>query len=354
MKHTLILLSTFLLLFASCKKGKVEIPESNDPIFKATGTFGSNSFSLIAGDNEVYMHTMTDVINNVEVVSGKIANNDFGIEIGIFDGFIDQPSHEFTNDFELTPIFASFQSQPIVVLTKNYFSNSNEILQINWTIDNTQYQGVAPIYEPGKYNVCAEIIFLDNTVKNLCNELILGYSIHETATMSYDFDMQFNTFQAYFEPVNSTIQSVQWFIDGVYAGDTDTLYSTNLTGSHKIKGEVLFSNGVKRTKEMYFDSYNETHTIEEFTFFENLVSISNPQDYNISLKVTQNGTVYESSHANNNNSTVQITGVDYYGKNNNGNDVYKINATINCKVKEPGTSNEVPLNFTTVFGLEIK
>ncbi len=106
MKRTLLFLGIILLALTSCKKNKVEIPESNDPVFRADGTFGSNTFSIIAGDDDVYMHTMTMLEQNVEVVSGKIANNEFGIEIGIYNGFIDQPNHQFENDFNLSPIFA--------------------------------------------------------------------------------------------------------------------------------------------------------------------------------------------------------------------------------------------------------
>jgi len=354
MKYLLILLASLFILFSACKKNKVTIPESNDPIFKASGTFGSNTFSVVAGDDDAYMYTMTDVVQNVEVVSGKISNDNFGIEIGVFNGFIDQPSHQFEDDFQITPNFAKEYVQPLVVLQKSYFTNSNEIQTINWTIGNDQYQGYAPIYEPGKYMVCAEITFMDNTIKNLCNELIIGYGRSETGNISFDFDQSTDHFNAFIEPINSSIESIQWFIDDIYFTDSDTL-STNLSPtSHKISAEIHYSNGVFRKKEMILNAYDNSLSIEDFTFFENISSSIVPQDYNIRIKFQQNGVIYESTKANNSNSTILISGLSYYGKNSNGFDVYKINATVNCKVKEQGGTSEIPLNFTTVFGLEIK
>ena len=354
MKYLLILLASLFVLFSACKKNKVNIPESNDPIFKASGTFGSNTFNIVAGDDGAYMYTMTDIVQNVEVVAGKISNTNAGIEIGIFNGFIDQPPHQFEDDFQITPTFAKEYLQPLVVLQKSSFANASEIQTINWTIGNDQYQNSAPIYEPGKYMVCAEIIFMDNTIKNLCNELIIGYDRSETGKISFDFNQATSHINAFIEPINSSIESTQWFIDGVYFNDAETL-STNVSStSHKIRAEIHYSNGVYRKKEMVLDAYDNSKTIEDFTFFENLVPSITPQDYNIRIKFHQNGITYESIKANNSNSTILITELSYYGKNTAGFDVYKINATVNCKVKAQGGTAEIPLIFTTVFGLEIK
>ncbi len=354
MKYLLILLASLFLIFSSCKKNKTEIPESNDPIFKASGIFGSNTFSIVAGDDDAYMFTMTDVVQNVEVVSGEISNESFGIKIGIFNGFIDQPSHQFEDDFQITPTFAKEYLQPLVVLHKSSFSNASEIQDINWTIGNDQFQGSAPIYRPGKYMVCAEIIFMDNTIKSLCNELIIGYNRSETGKISFNYNQSTNHLNAFIGPVNSSIESIQWFIDGDYTSDSEVL-STNVTPiSHKISAEIHYSNGVYRRKEMVLDAYSNTQTIEDYTFFEDISSSIIPQDYNIQIKIQQDGIVYESIKANNTNSSILITGFSFYGKNTDGNDVYKINATVNCKVKAQDGTAEIPLNFTSVFGLEIK
>ncbi len=354
MKHKIILIGLLFLVFTSCKKSKVEIPESNDPVFKASGLFGSNNFSIVAGDDDVFMHTMTDIVNGVEVISGKIANNDFGIEIGIFNGFIDQPNHQFESDFNIYPTYAKENLQPLVVLHKSNFSNAAEIQTINWTIGNDYFQGSAPIYEAGKYMVCAEIIYLNNTVKNLCNELIIGYNREETGKITSTYNDITNELKAYIEPINSSIESIQWFIDDVYISNSDTLISTVTQNSHEIKVKIQYSNGVYREKAMIKNTYDDSQTIEDFTFFENIPAGFIAQDYNVRIKVYQNGTTYESMKANNSNSSIVITGLSYYGKNPDGFDVYKINATINCKVKENGGTTEIPLVFSTVFGIEIK
>ncbi len=240
------------------------------------------------------------------------------------------------------------------MLHKSYFSNTSEIQTINWTIGNNQFQGSAPIYEPGKYMVCAEITFTDNSIKNLCNELIIGYNRNETGKIETDFMQTTGALTAYLDQVNSSITAIQWFIDGNYFSSSDTLTSVLSPTSHEIKAKIQYSNGVYREKTMVIDAYNSSHTIEDFTFFESIVSGIIPQDYNIRIKLHQDGVVYESTLANNNNSTILITDLNYYGKNPNGFDVYKINATVNCKVKENGGSAEIPLQFTTIFGIEIK
>ena len=123
LRNSIILCGIGLLGFTSCKKDVVEIPESNDPIFRTEGTFGSENFEIIAGDNGAYMFTMTEVQNGVNVFSGKISNGNFSVELGIYDGHIDMPAYDALNELlNLTPIFSANDSTPLVTLSKSMLS----------------------------------------------------------------------------------------------------------------------------------------------------------------------------------------------------------------------------------------
>ena len=65
-----ILIAISLLVMVSCKKDKIEIPESNEPVFRVYGTFDGDSLTLIAGDDGAYMHTMTKLENGVNIFTG--------------------------------------------------------------------------------------------------------------------------------------------------------------------------------------------------------------------------------------------------------------------------------------------
>ena len=68
---------------------KIEIPESNEPVFRVYGTFDGDSLNLIAGDDGAYMHTMTKVENGVNIFTGIISNETMSFEVGVFDGNLD-------------------------------------------------------------------------------------------------------------------------------------------------------------------------------------------------------------------------------------------------------------------------
>ena len=47
-KYIVVALGITALLITSCKKHTVEIPQSNDPVFRADGSFDGEAFSLVA------------------------------------------------------------------------------------------------------------------------------------------------------------------------------------------------------------------------------------------------------------------------------------------------------------------
>src|SRR5690606_14714908 len=103
------------IVASSCKKDVIEIPESNTPIFRVEGTMDGESFELIAGDDNVYMHTMTFEENGVSVFSGKIGGDDLSIEIGVYDGNIDFVS-KTPEPTTILPVFSQVSATPLTIL----------------------------------------------------------------------------------------------------------------------------------------------------------------------------------------------------------------------------------------------
>lgn len=346
-----------LISLASCKKEEVVLPESNDPVFRVDGTFNGESFSLIAGDNDAYMHTMTEIVNGVEVFSGNLSNGDFSIEIGVYNGLIDMPSNQVALELvDLDPEFSVNSTQGLMFLSKNMLvsPSGQYIEQINWFIDGV-FEGVndVVIYEPGKYEVCAEAKFVDGTIKILCNELIVGYE--RSANFSIDFSIdQFGNLESTIDNMGNDINMVNWIMDSIpMSNQSDYLQQVVSSSSHYLSAQVHFANGVVREKSAVIDGSAAARHIPDFTIFEELAPQSIPRDFNIRLKVNSSGSLYLSETANNSNSSLTITGVEYYGKNSAGNDVYKIMANVSAQVKETSSLETVPINFSASFGIEV-
>jgi len=346
-----------IISLASCKKDEVVLPESNDPIFRVDGTFDGQNFSLIAGDNNAYMHTMTETVNGVEVFSGNLSNGDFSVEMGVYNGMIDMPSSQVPLQLlDLNPNFSMNSAQGLMFLSKNMLvlPSGQYIEQIFWYIDGV-FAGVndVVIYDPGKYEICAEAKFADGTIETLCNEVIVGYE--HNANFSIDFSIdQLGNLESFIDNMGYDISMVNWTMDSVpMSSQTDYLQEVVDSGSHYLNAQVHFTNGAVRSKTALIDGGPAARHIPDFTVFEATAPAFISRDFNIRLKVKSAGALYLSEMANNSNSSLSITGVEYYGKNPSGNDVYKIMVNVSAQVKQTVTLETIPINFSASFGIEI-
>ena len=153
--NTIAYCCLIIISLASCKKEEVVLPESNDPVFRVDGSFDGQNFSLVAGDNNAYMHTMTEIVNGVEVFSGNLSNGDFSVEMGVYNGLIDMPSSQVVLELvDLNPNFSMNSAQGLMFLSKNMLvsPSGQYIEQIFWYIDGV-FAGVndVVIYDPGKW-----------------------------------------------------------------------------------------------------------------------------------------------------------------------------------------------------------
>ncbi len=353
---TRIIILLFLasnLLVTSCKKEVVGDPLIETvPIFRADGIIGGDSFSMIAGNDNFFMHTMSEKINGVDFFFGTLGNGVTELKMGIYDGKIDVTNGSFTQGIPEFATVAMNSYLPLVFLSKDLFPNKMLIDEIKWYVDG-ELKGInsIPMNDPGKFNVCAAVTFIDSSSETLCNEMIVGFSKNAIGQIRHLLTSN-GHLQTWVEEGVVPLESVRWFIDGVLVSDAITLEQTITEESHLVTAEISFTNGVKRTKSIVVDGTNNGYFIDDFSFFENNSSSVN-WDFNTTISLKINGKQYYSKTAPNESSTVHITDVAYFGKNSEGKTVFKISAVVSCSLKEEGTNNVLPFSCSTVFGVEI-
>lgn len=354
MKYTKIhiVLTSLLLLAASCKKDDIIIPESNDPVFTVSGVLDGSEFNLVAGDDGAYMHTMTNVENGVDVFSGIISNDDISFEVGVFDGNLDVEMNGVSSS-NIAPIFSAISSTPIAILSKSNFQHSSNINFIQWFIDGVDRgSNDVPIYEAGKYNVCAEIHFNDGAEKTLCNDLILGFNHNATCTLTSEMLGNGLVKIATENPSNS-ITGVDWFLNDVFLERSNTLELGLTSSLEKVTARIHFQNGTIKTKSILVNGYDYQKYIEDFSFFESQSEEVTPRDFNLRIIVRKLNDTYRSDLTNNVSAKVYISEIEYHGVNDAGKNVYKITGSISCRERKVGTTADVDLDVKFVFGVEI-
>ncbi|MFT6501577.1 MAG: hypothetical protein ACJASQ_001693 [Crocinitomicaceae bacterium] len=353
-----LLCAVGMLSLGSCTKEVINLPEANDPVFTLNGIMAGIEFDLIAGDDNAFMHTGTEMINGVNLFSGELSNGDFSLELGIFDGLVDKPGHITVDEIQnIVPTFATHSTQPLLVLSKSMLGSNQVIAKVDWYINNT-FAGAneVEIREPGKYSVCAFISFANGDSNNLCEDIIVGYERSANFSIQYAFQagQQGGYINASISAVDAAVESVEWFVDDVSAYTSQSIGHQLSPESTRLKAIVHFDNGTVREKTVIIDGENNVYSAKSFSIMEMSSTYEGPnQDFNIRLTIKSGGKTYLSEYANNKNSSLAITGVEFYGKNAEGNDVYKVSGVVNAVVMELVTEKMVAVTFATVFGVEI-
>lgn len=342
-----------MLVFSSCKKTTINMDDSNDPVFRADGTIDGQAFSIVAGDDNAYMYTGQTMENGVAVYSGKLDNGSFGIEMSIFDGAVDIPNHNPLTMLPQSLTFAQKSLYPFATLSKDLLPNAQLINSVEWFVNGVSVGwNDYNIMEPGKYEVCGNVSFTDGTSSQMCSELILGYQKNANCAIKH-FLNQEGQFKAWIDDLGYPIEKVHWFLDDefVHAGLD---YATNLGySSYQLRAQVLFSNGVLRSKNMVVDGTLSGKYISDFTQFETSISTPLFRDFSLRLRLTQNGVTYSSENVTNNDAKAEIIDLKYFGKNANGLEVYKATAKVTAKVKDDVGSAPKTIDFITTFGIAI-
>jgi hypothetical protein len=349
-----IVLGGLLLLFSvACSKDDITLPESNDPVFRAEGTFGADGLDLIAGDNGMYMHTFTGLNNGVKVFSGELTDGNFGLQIGLYDGDVDMTSSIPLNVIKQSDNWAFESGQDLAIISKEMFPNHLLIDEIIWMV-NGVFAGsnTLKIDESGVYEVCALVTYVDGSSSVLCNELSVGFERNGNFKLRH-YSSQSGELSLWMEDIVGEVDSVSWFVDNEFVGSGSDYSGIVTAEQHSIEAKVIFTNGARRNRSMIVDGLVSGHFIDDFTGFEQDLQNMITRDYNWIVKLQSNGDEYSSLYADNSNSTIEVDDVSYYGLNSAGNRVYKITATFNGTLRRLGSNQNKALSINTVFGLEI-
>jgi len=351
---TLLFVSLATILLFSCKKKTIDPPVgSTSPIFTMNASLDGDDFTIEAGKNNAFMTTFMDMSNGVALFSGRLGADDLYVEMGIYNGDVDIVQPFSLKNFQGDMVFAATNTSPLLKLSKNDFPNAQLVDEVKWFIDG-ELAGVntATISQPGKYNVCAQVKFFDQSEANVCNELLIGYQVNAHCQMHY-FINTLGQLKVWMDDASVGIDHIDWKVDGVSTGTFDLLDTYVNQGLHSIEAEVHFQNGVVRKKSMLIDGANNGRMIFDFSALEQNVVNPIKWDYSVVLKVQKDGKLYSSLNATNFESELSITNISYYGLNAQGKHVYKCSASINAFVAENASSAAKNFQGTTTFGVEI-
>lgn len=351
-RFSYIFLIVITFSMVSCKKEEIQLPESNDPVFSVDGQFSNQDLSLIAGDEGFYMYTMTKEVNGVKVFSGVLENDNMTVEIGLFDGNVDNKNHDLFTQLNDCSIWSLKYNDPLTVLDKSAFPNADNIDHITWVVNGQTYSDALEIFEPGLYHICAIVNFMDGDSDNLCEDVIVGYERGANCRINY-FLNQEGKMSAWLGNIDGNIVDVQWYMeDSLIASGVEM--TTPIDGNRsELKAVVVFDNGVVRTKNVLVDGAIENKYIDDFTIFEKELYNIIPRDYNIRMMVTKDGISYSSENCDNSNAVIDISQIEYYGLNSAGKKAYNLKANITCLLSVPN-GPAVPFTGQVQFGLEIE
>lgn len=350
--HLLIICFGALLALASCKKEKVDILETNTPVFHLSGEWNEESIELIAGDEGVFMYTFTGTENGVDLFSGSLGTSNEYVELSIYNGNID------VNELLIEDVLGSFTPGFAGVDQIEYEVNADDFIQsafvdeVKWYL-NGAFKGTDSfiITEPGKYEICGEVTYSDQSVDTLCNEIIVGYAVHAHSNAS--LNSQLGYIQANIQATSVAINKVNWFLEGQAIGSGNYLNHYIGDETKHLTAEITYANGITRTKSFLVNGYQANRNVLDFSSLENQNS-GYYQDYRIVISYMKGGIEYRTDLADNSSSIININGFEFFGENESGKDVYKLNVSISAKVASFGSTTEYPINFNAVFGIEIE
>jgi hypothetical protein len=343
----------FIPLFFSCTKESIPDPTTDqNPVFHVSGVINEEPFDFRAGDNNMVMETEIYTQKGVPTFAGNLTDGSDYIQLSIKDGDIDLVHG---NWMELLPDeldFLSALNEPLTTLSKEYFSNHEIIESIEWIIDG-QFAGLneVPVYEPGKYQVCANVNFVDGWEANLCNELIIGYNKNATSHLRH-FLSPNGSFQAWLDHSSYQVEETKWYINGTYHGNDQKLLTSLEKGIYEISAEVTYSNGAKRVLKVVVDGNLNGHFIDDLTVFEDLET-EHFADYAALISVKRNGQTYHSFLADNEDAEFHVKGIEPFGTSASGNPIFKLNIELTCLLQHAISGQQIPFEMNGVFGVEV-
>lgn len=342
-----------LLIIVSCKKEKIELQDSNEPVFTLNGNFNGEEVSYIAGDDGAYMNTYTSIVNGVNLYSGTIGTANSSVSIGIYNGNLDFNQVVLQDVIgSIAPLLAQ-QNQVFFEIHASDFLNLSYVQDVEWIVDgvNTGSDELA-ITEAGKYQVCAVITYNDLTIDTLCNQLIIGYAVHAESNVL--INTQSGNVTASVTPLIGDISDVFWYIDDNFVGNGLYFYQSVGNNTRELHCKISYTNGLVQDKYMLVNGSSPGKNAGDFSVLQSLFATNYKQDYKLLVSLLKNGVEYRSDLIPNNSAQILLDNISYFGKNSNGKEVYKADISMSIELGTVGSSNTYPFEFQTSFGFEIE
>jgi hypothetical protein len=351
MKFSAYIAILVLLVFASCKKELPTIPDSNDPVFSIKGTLNGEKIEFVAGDDAFVMNAQSEMMNGIPFYGGKLSNASSFFEFGLFDGNPDLPIDikSVLNQVTSLNIADKFE-HPLYVISKDKFVNANLIHKVRWSVNGVfKSENLLSIYEPGHHEICGEVFFTDGSVHTLCNTIYLGFKTNGDYKVSYIKGSN-NTLKAWLLDQTHPIERVEWFKNGLKISEEEQL-NIMIYSQEFISSTVTFENGVKRTRNIFVDGSVFGKFIEDFSSGKQ--NSDQYWDYKAKFKIKHNGKIYTSILKENASKTISIQSIEFYKKNNAGQSIFKVTASLDAFVMDESSQTIVPLKLDFQVGVAL-
>lgn len=341
-----------ILLFAvACKKEVPLLPEENEPQFEIKGTFGTDNIHWKAGDDNFIFSTENKLLNGIPFYSGLISNGETHLELGVLQGNPDLETSLSELIDQVTSIqFAHKNTQPLFAISKDKFTNNSLIESVDWYVDGVfKSTNTLNINDPGKYEICAQVLFYNGTQKSLCNSVTLGYQLNGDFKICYLMGSN-SKLKAWISDSSQSIEKIEWYKDDIKTSE-NSFVEIPLETSHKISAKVTFTNGVTKTRNFVMDAENQGRYIEDFSAIK--FNNSTKWDYKTILNLKHDGQYYSSLTTSNGEKTIQVNSIEFYGIDNQGKKIYRVNGTLECDMKNTSSGEVKLLKLDIKFGITL-
>jgi len=345
---------TVFLLMNSCSKDVIEpLPEENNPVFSVTGQIDGNAFSINAGESGAFMSTSTTIKNNVKRFIGSLENAQTGFSISFSDGMLDIPSFNSNiENFETFKISPYAYGEPLAEYSLESFPNSEYISDIEWSIDgDIQPDNTLRIYEPGRFEVCASVIFIDGSEGYACNEVLVGYQKNVHSVLRHIITQDYKAI-AFLDNPNKPIATIDWLINDslITTSSSENFKTENINlDQFRLGANATFQNGVVRKKEIFVNTQNANNYIGDFSILENQSTLH--WDHTATVIVRHNQKEYRAIQNGSNTAEITVNDVVSFNNNSSGEEVSIFKGTLSCSFIDLETQQIVDGEFEFSFGV---
>ncbi len=354
--YILILLSAMVM--GSCKHEVIPAPASNSPIFGVEGTFGENTFALIAGMDNITMKPSVIEKDGIKIYSGILGDDNSYFQLEIYNGNIDYPNQPKIDFKSVDGISFVPYDQGVLWSMKVSDLPTSGLDAVTWYVNGVEQLGVEDleISKPGKYEVCLKVKFENQEERILCREVIVGFRKNADFDMTYEI-ISGSKLKAKASSLLGTITTVNWYLNEnlIYTGiQLDTLLSN---GKYMLRSEVSFTNGIVLNRSAYVDVSWMGNHIPDFTAYANSTMITqdpnNTWDNKARITYFKDGKTYTSENYNNADRMIAIDKIEYHGKDVNGNPVYILKGDFDVILQDSSSQN-YPMKAKIGIGFSVK